>query len=211
MPSQLLSVVLLLSAFLVTTGTQAQEPANPSAADLPLIQFSADATEPVIEYRIIQHMLLEQEPNPEPLLRIYGNGRVHAHFPVYMKNAGDYEYQLSRSELNALLRSLSQDGVIDFDHAVVKAERKQLEDQQRAAGVLHHISDTTETIIDIRLDEYQRHPDTNRIRNLNKRFQWNNLQHDKKRFPQMSAINGAATSAQRLHELLDHPDMQRIK
>jgi hypothetical protein len=211
MPSHLLSVVLLLSAFLVTAGTQAQEPANPSAADLPLIQFSADATEPVIEYRIIQHMLLEQEPNPEPLLRIYGNGRVHAHFPVYMKNAGDFEFQLSRSKLNALLSSLSQDGVIDFDHAVVKAERKQLEDQQRAAGELHHISDTTETIIDIRLDEYQRNPAANRIRNLNKRFTWSNLEQDARQFPQSGAIKGAATGANRLHILLDHPGMQRIK
>lgn len=209
MPSQLLSVVLLLSAFLVTTGTQAQEPANSNAAGQPLIQYSTQAEEPVIEYRLVHQMLADQDP--EPLLRIYGNGRVHAHYPAYMQKAGDYEYRLSRPELNALLRSLSQDGVIDFDHAAVQAERQQRQDQQRAAGELHYISDTTETIIDIRLDEYRRHPDTNRIRNLNKRFQWNNLQHDKKRFPQMSSIKDAATGAQRLHELLDHPDMQRIK
>ena len=209
MPSHLLSVVLLLSAFLVTTGTQAQGPANSNAADQPLIQYSTQAEEPVIEYRLVHQMLADQDP--EPLLRIYGNGRVHAHYPAYMQKAGDYEYRLSRPELNALLRSLSQDGVIDFDHAAVQAERQQRQDQQRAAGELHYISDTTETIIDIRLDEYRRHPDTNRIRNLNKRFQWNNLQHDKKRFPQMSSIKDAATGAQRLHELLDHPDMQRIK
>jgi hypothetical protein len=208
-PSRCLIVPLLLTVLLAITGVQAQGPDQAIAAGKPLIQFSTDAAEPVIEYTLVHHMLADQDP--EPLLRIYGNGRVHAHFPAYMNKAGDYEYQLSRSELNALLRSLSQDGVIDFDHAAVKAERKQLKDQQRATGELHYISDTTETIIDIRLDEYQRHPGARRIRNLNKRFEWDNLQHDKKRFPQSNAIKGAAAGAKRIHTLLDRPGMQRIR
>jgi len=208
-PSRFLLVPLLLTVLLAISGVQAQGPGQASAAGQPLIQYSTDAAEPIIEYTLVHHMLADQDP--EPLLRIYGNGRVHAHFPAYMKKAGDYEYRLSRSELNALLRSLSQDGVIDFDHAVVKAERKHLQDQQHAAGELHYISDTTETIIDIRLDEYRRHPGTRHIRNLHKRFSWNNLEQDKQRFPQSNAIKGAAAGANRIHTLLDRPGMQRIR
>lgn len=208
-PSRFLLIPPLLTLLLAITGVQAQGPGQAGAVGQPQFQFPAQAEVPVIEYRLVHHMLADQDP--DPLLRIYGNGRVHAHFPAYMKKAGDYEYQLSGSELNALLRSLSQDGVIDFDHAAVKAERKQLKDQQRTAGELHYISDTTETVIDIRLDEYRRHPGATRIRNLNKRFKWNNLQHDKKRFPQSNAIKGAAAGANRIHTLLDRPGMQKIK
>jgi hypothetical protein len=208
-PSRFLLVPLLLTVLLAISGVQAQDPGQAIAAGQPLIRYSTDAAKPIIENTLVHHMLADQDP--EPLLRIYGNGRVHAHFPAYMKKAVDYEYRLSQSELIALLRSLSQDGVIDFDHAAVTAERKQLQDQQRAAGELHHISDTTETIIDIRLDEYRRHPGARRISNLNKRFKWNNLQYDKKRFPQSNTLKGAAAGANRIQTLLDHPDMQRIK
>lgn len=208
-PSRFLLVPLLLTVLLAMTGVQAQGPGQAGAAGQPQFLFPAQAEVPVIEYRLVHHMLADQDP--DPLLRIYGNGRVHVHFPVYMKKAGDYEYQLSESELNALLRSLSQDGVIDFDHAAVTAERKQMEDQQRAAGELHYISDTTETIIDIRLNEYRRHPGARRIRNLYKRFSWKNLEQDERRFPQSNAIKGAAAGANRIHTLLDRPGMQRIK
>jgi len=204
-----LFVPLLLTILLAMPGVQAQGPGQAGASGQPQFQIPTQSGVPVIEYRLVHHMLADQDP--EPLLRIYGNGRVHAHFPVYMKKAGDYEYQLSASELNALLRSLSQDGVIDFDHAAVKAERKQLQEQQRAAGELHYISDTTETVIDIRLDEYRRHPGARRIRNLNKRFSWKNLEQDKRHFPQSNTIKGAAAGAKRIHTLLDRPGMQRIR
>ena len=208
-PAWFLPTTLLLSVLLAATGVRAQDHGQANAADQPLIRFSTDAGEPVIEYTMFHHMLANQDP--EALLRIYGNGRVHAHIPVYMNNAGDYEYRLSRPELDALLLSLSQDGVIDFDPGAARQERKQLEDQQRAAGILHYISDSSDTIINIRLDEYQRHPSASRIKDLNTRFTWKNLQQDAQQFPRSGAIKGAAASAQRLHDLLDHPGLQRIR
>ncbi|MFV1973176.1 MAG: hypothetical protein ACC648_05590 [Thiohalobacterales bacterium] len=208
-PPRRLHIPLLLTLLLTITGVQAQGPGQAVSTGLPQFQFSSQTEIPVIEYRLVHQLLAEQDP--EPLLRVYGNGRVHAHFPAYMKRAGDYEYYLSRAELNALLRGLSQDGVIDFDPAVVKAERKQLQDQQRAAGELYYVSDATETIIDIRLDEYRRHPGARRIKNLNKRFRWKDLEQDERRFPQSNAIRRAAAGASRVHSLLDRPGMQRIQ
>ena len=208
-PSRSLLTPLLLAVLLAVTGAHAQGPGQANTTNQPLIRFSTQADEPVIEYRLVHHLLAERDP--VPLLRIYGDGQVKVHYPGYMKKAGDYEYHLSRPELDALLRSLSQDGVIDFDHAAVMSERKQLKGQERAAGILHSISDTTETIIDIRLDEYQRGPGTGRIKNLRKRLAWDNLEQDARHFPQSKTIKGAANGAQRLHGLLDHPGMQRVQ
>lgn len=137
--------------------------------------YSDTATEPLIEYNLIQELLAEADP--EPLLRVYGNGRVHVHYPVYMKKAGDYELQLSKPELNVLIRSLADNGIIDFDHGTAMAHRKQFEAQQRATtGILYYVSDATETVVDIRLDEYQRSASDKRITNLKKRFTWKNLE-----------------------------------
>lgn len=181
-----------------------------SAGTHPLVEYSESAAEPVIEYTLVHDMLAEQDP--EPLLRIYGNGRVHAHYPVYMKKAGDYELQLSQSELRTLLRTLATDGIIDFDPAVTRSRRKQLVAQQRAAtGELFYISDSSHTVIDIRLDAYQKGPGTARALNLQKRFTWPDLQQDARRFPQLPEITKASNAAQRLDSLLRRDDLVEIR
>ena len=51
-------------------------------------------------------------PDPTPFVRVYPGGRVLVHYPVYMKRAGDYSLQLEKEELEALLASFSNDGVL---------------------------------------------------------------------------------------------------
>jgi hypothetical protein len=184
----------------------------PAAADglpdgpYPRLQYSQTAVEPVIEYNLVHHMLAE--PDPQPLLRIYGDGRVHVHYPVYMKRAGDYELQLSQPELRALIRALAGDGIIDFDRATAREKRRQLQAQQRAAtGTLFEISDSSETVIEIRLDEYQQAPGTAAVRNLEKRFAWSDLPQDARRFPGWAEIVKANNAAQRLESLLNREDV----
>ena len=174
--------------------------------DHPVFKYSETATEPVIEYNLVHDMLAE--PDPEPLLRIYGNGRVHAHYPVYMKMAGDYELQLSKPELDTLIRELANDGIIDFDKGKAIGHRKQLEAEQHAAtGMLYHISDDTTTVIDIRLDEYQRNESSHSVPNLVKRFTWRNLEHDTRRFPEMTELQQAVSGTEILRGLLSRPDL----
>jgi hypothetical protein len=147
-------------------------------------------------------MLSNQDPTP--LLRIYGDGKVLAHFPVYMKKAGDYQLTLSQSELLTLVRSLAQDGIFDFD-GKASQRYKQQKDSQKAfsTGTLQHVSDTTKTVIDINLNSYQRSFADKRITNFSKTFIWDNLQQDAKRYTQSTAITRAAASARNLHLLLD--------
>lgn len=199
----------LLAILIPVSGILAQTAGKSSIDFNPRFEFSRTSSEPIIEYNLIQHLLAE--PDPEPLLRVYGDGRVLMHFPSYMRRAGDYELRLSRPELMALLRSLAADGIIDFDPAAVRQNKRQLEAQQLTAGEeLYTQSDVTETVIDIRLDGYQRGPTSTRIVNLNRRFNWRNLEHDARRFPQSEALRGAAAGVGRLHGLLRRSDLQPL-
>ena len=199
----------LVAILIPPSGILAQTAGKPDIGFNPRFEFSRTSSEPIIEYNLIQHLLAE--PDPEPLLRVYGDGKVLMHFPSYMRRAGDYELHLSRSELMALLRSLAADGILDFDPAAVRQNKRQLEAQQLTAGVeLFTQSDVTETVIQVRLDGYQRGPDSARIVDLNRRFNWPNLEHDARRFPQSEALRGAAAGAGRLHGFLRRSDLQPV-
>jgi hypothetical protein len=200
---------MLTAAFMLAAEVFGQGGGAPANPPQPRFRFATDAVEPIIEYVEVQEMLAA--PDPEPLLRVYGDGRVHVHLPVYMKRAGDYELRLPPAELDELIRSLAQDGIIDFDPVAVAQGRQQAIAQQRATeGTLSVISDATETVITVRLDEYQRGPAAAPILKLNKRFAWKNLQQDARRFPQSQAIQRAAAGQQRLRALLVRPDLQKL-
>ena len=205
--------LLFVSVFLLlhgASGIAAEENGKPTERTYPAFKYSETAAEPVIEYNLVHRMLAK--PDPVPLLRIYGNGRVHVHYPDYMTKAGDYEVQLSQSELRALMRSLITDGIIDFDPAPVRSQRQQLDAQRRAAtGTMFYISDSSDTVIDIRLNEYQKGPGTARVVNLKKRFSWPDLKQDARRFPQLREITNANNAAQRLETLLHRNDLVKIR
>ena len=101
---------------------------------------------------------------------------------------------------------------MDFDHLGSLKQRQQLEAQQRVKDkMLFHVSDTTESVININLDEYRRSPLDKRVVNMKKRVSWKNLEHDARRFPQSTSIQGAAAGEKRIRSLLDHPRLQKLK
>jgi hypothetical protein len=180
-----------------------------SAGLQPVFHFSATVSEPIIEYNLVHGMLAQ--PDPAPLLRVYGNGRVHVHFPVYMKKAGDYELFLNQAELNDLLRQLADDGILDFDPAAARQEKRQLESARRAAtGEFFYTSDSTDTVIKVRLNQYQRTPMSPRINNFNKQFVWRDLKQDARRYPASGSITRAATATAALDTLCSHPGLQKL-
>lgn len=209
----LFSRLLLVSVFLLlhsTASVVSADNGRPAERTYPAFKYSETAAEPVIEYNLVHDMLAE--PDPQPLLRVYGNGRVHVHYPVYMKKAGDYELQLSKSELNKLIRDLATDGIIDFDKAAIKHQRQQLEKQQHEqTGTLFYVSDSSHTVINVRLEEYQKTPGTAKARNLNKRFTWPDLEQDARRFPQSRAIATANRAAQRLDALMQRSELAKVQ
>lgn len=158
------------------------------------------AAEPVIHYQQNIHML--SSVNDRPSLKIYGDGRVQVHYPVYMKKAGDYEMQLDDKELVTLIRSLSSNGVLDFNEKKIKEKIIANKKALKAKGQFYAVSDAVETIVDIKLDEYQKNNRSNKIQNFAKRFKWENIEHDAARYKNESALLKANNSITHLNDLM---------
>lgn len=197
-----------LCAGSLTTNCQSADSATALPAAVAVFQFATGNSEPIIEFNEVHHLLAQRDTTPR--LRVYGDGRVHVHFPAFMKKAGDYDLQLSHAELNELLRMLAGNGIMDFDAAAIKQERQQLETMHRlATGTVTHISDATDTLINIRLDRYQRTSNSPPINAFSKQFRWRNLTSDSRRFPESTGIAKAAMATSMLQSLCDHPGLQK--
>jgi len=155
---------------------------------------------PIIKYQQNIHMLATVDDRPT--FQVFGDGRVLVHYPVYMKRAGDYEMQLDETELVDLLHSLSDNGVLDFDAEKHAKERKDEKKALKAKGQFFAISDTVETTVEIRLDEYQKNNSSTKISNFYKKFQWDNLEQDAKYYKKIKALEKSNQSVVNIRELM---------
>ena len=180
--------------------------ANPSAAGF---RLPVNSAEPIIVYR--QNITMLENQDSQAGIQVFSDGRVHVHYPVYMKKAGDYEFTLTRPELIQLIQSLSTNGLMDFDHARVKQEKSNHDLEMKARGELHYVSDAVETYVDIRLQDYQKTTASPVTPELTTRFSWKNLEQDAKYYKNNRSIQSAAEAVRTLDSLRQHPAMKKIK
>jgi hypothetical protein len=158
-------------------------------------------SEPVIHFQQNIDMLAGTDDRVS--LQVFGNGRVLVHYPVYMKKAGDYEMQLADRELVALIGELAKDGIIDFDETKVKQAVSEEKKSARAKGELYAVSDAVETVIVIRLDEYQKNSFSPKIKKLKKTFRWKNIEQDAAHYKNNKAILKANDSVAKIKGLMN--------
>ena len=215
MNTQSLSFTLLLVLTLHCSGAQAFRSVDSTQSTAGFrFDDSAANTQPVIEFRQHVHMLADVDDRLT--MTIHGDGRVLVHYPVYMKRAGDYEMRLDKDELVALLSAMAANGIMDFD---VDKIRERIQDKRRAiharakAGKaeLFEISDAVDSIIEIRLDEYRRTSRANAHKNFSKRFRWQNIERDARRFSDDQAIVRASRSVTDLRSLMKDARLKPIK
>lgn len=163
------------------------------------VNFSPLPTAVIIEYTLEHDMLVQQDT--QPLIRIYGDGKVLVHYPVYMKKAGDYEMQLTRNELQLLLRQIVQDGILEYKAADVH-QAMRVHDKARAD--LYQESDISYSKININLQSYIDGKKLQLIPVLATSVRVGNLVSQARRYANISALQGVAQTEKRLHTLLDH-------
>jgi len=202
------------SADAVTVTVTAADKSNNRAAGFKFSKKSSTdqtvagiSAQPIVHYQQNIHML--SAVNDRPTFQVFGDGRVLVHYPVYMKMAGDYEMQLDEVELIDLLHSLSDNGVMDFDSDKHKAGKETEKQSLKAKGQYFAISDAVETIIEIRLDEYQKNNSTKTISNFYKKFKWENLEHDAKRFKKLKALEQSNASVSELKRMMKDPRLTK--
>ena len=158
------------------------------------------ADEPVIYYQ--QNIQMLADIKDRISMSIFSDGRVFVHYPVYMKKAGDYEMQLDEPELLTLIQSLSGNGVLDFDEKKVKEKVQAVKNARRAKGELFVISDAVETVVDIRLDEYQKNKTSKIIKKFHKQFRWKNIEQDAVHYKNIAEIASAYRSVKHLQTMM---------
>lgn len=157
-------------------------------------------------------------PDRGPTLTIYGDGRAIAHYPVYMKRAGDWERRLPPSELDALLASLAAKGVLDFDPAAVRAATRasgaSALARARATGqpvALFEASDQSTTSIEVRVARYVPATPGARVRDdVSARAAWTGLRVDAARHPDVPALGDLAAAEAELRAVRESAGFARV-
>lgn len=159
------------------------------------------SAEPILEYQ--QNIAMLSAIDDKPSLRVFGDGRVLVHHPVYMKKSGDFEMQLSDTELVSLMRDLSSNGLMDFDENKAKEKLKVHAEKLKAKGQYYEVSDALETIVNVRLDEYQKDKNAKKVKAFTRQFKWKNIEQDAARHKDALDITKANKSIQMLDRLMD--------
>ncbi len=202
------TVVMLLS---LSTFGQSTPPelAAPETYDVP-----GDAQVAVIELGKRICMLAEHDPTP--LVRVYGDGRVHVHWPRSTRLAGDYEVRLTGEELRQLVDAMVVDGVTSFDGDAVGEEIERVEAErqnQRAKSgkvrTVSHISDCVWTTVVLRLSIPGAEDGGTTLEEYTAR--WNNLRGYAVYYPEVDALQGLRRAEAALSAIAERTDLERVE
>jgi hypothetical protein len=185
----------------------------PLADGAPLVEPSRRADVAVVTYRELLGEIGAADKGPT--LRIYGDGRMVAHYPRYMHRAGDYEQRLRSGELDRLLRSLADRGVLDFDAAEARASIRSGHERARATGApadLFVAADGATTVIEVNLERYRgTAPGAREVRGLAKRVVWTAVQADAQHHPDVASLRALAAADADLRALRERPGYARLR
>jgi hypothetical protein len=149
-----LRVVWLVLALAFTSPVLSVETGSDTKA---LIQYSPDPGTVLVSFREVLPEFADQDLTP--LIRIYGDGRVVVFHASYMKQAGQYEMMMSRSELDALLLQLAP-VLMDFNMEDVQSQKKAADELLWASAskledvVLFYDSDAEISVFHMNIDAY---------------------------------------------------------
>lgn len=159
----------------------------------------------VMTYRIHNEIVSVETP---PLITIYGNGKVRIHYPNYMKKAGDYEFWLSDTELDDLLSSMNNDGLMDYSSPLLEQQYAEALEVQQDSYDLFEISDQTTTIIRFNIN---RSVNANSSETINKELKWQSLEQIPQGLSNHPVLNDINRAETKIKALLDREDLIKIQ
>ncbi len=138
------------------------------------------------------------DPDPKPSLVVYWDGRAVAHHPRYKKRAGDFELQLSATEMKALVRGLVRKGLVEFDR---DAARNAARNAAAASGIERVSTDPSTTVIELRLSRYRAPGAVADVLDVRKRIEWRGLRGAARDHPSVRALQDLAAAQRGLAAL----------
>ena len=181
---------------------------------------SADAGDPAVAYstapdhvvvRYIEVVGELEESDPGPTLTIFGDGRAVAHYPVYMRRAGDHAATLTRNEMDDLVASLAAKGVAGFDAGAVQQQVGAAQAARAAAlstgdvsgAVLVAVTDPSTTVIELSIDAYDAGEGGAVLGQTATRAVWRGLSADVAQHPSVQALRDLDAARTELRQVMD--------
>jgi hypothetical protein len=175
---------------------------------VPAFDYPRDPNYLVLQYTHVHGML--ENPDPIPFLRIYGDGRILIHYPIYMKRAGDYELRLSDAELQQLLSSLDATGVMGFNIQSMESIEAQL--KANVSGQIATVeSDVTLTVIETHVTRIIPTLIGTSSEQVNNKVVLGNVKSRAERYPEIVELQGIAAAEQQLQALTKRKDLIKLK
>lgn len=176
----------------------------------PVFEYATSPDAVVLRYqRILGGM---RDPDPGPSVTLYGDGRVHVHYPRYMKRAGEWTLRLPRARMDTLLRGwIIDSGLAEFDAVSARTASRQAELEKAARGELYYVSDPDITSIELNLSGYRGKGETGEVlRKVSRSYRWSGLQDQVRRHPGISGLAGLASVERDLLAILGRDDLVRF-
>lgn len=166
----------------------------------PQVAWSSSPDRVVARLSILSGEIAPPEPRE---VVVYGDGRVVARYPSFLRNAGVREMRLAPGELDALLRELATQGLLEFDAAAVRAECRRIE-RTRGELVRHAGADVVEIELDV---EDYRASAADAGGRLRRRVVWSAPGREAERFPEIGALQDLVRARDALGALLARPEL----
>jgi hypothetical protein len=207
---RLITRLTVLLIFLASAAATAQETAPDFA-----IEYSGAPNAIVIEYDIESAAQVTGDTG-EPLLRVYGDGRVLVYRPgPGAPGGGRFEMKLGEAEVATLLNALHENGAITYD---AKAVRDKLHDAKVARanaaraglGELHERSDVELSVFRIRLESYRPDAAAEVQTDVQKDIRCVDLQREADDNPEIGELRGMAIVEDQLKALASDGRLRNV-
>lgn len=168
------------------------------------LMYDTSPTALVLQYTETHTGLAQNDPTPR--LRVYGDGRMLVYFPPYMKRSGTYETYLTPAELDALLQTLLEQGVMDFDtRSIQRAVQESRVRARTSTSSFFAVSDPTLTRLEVHVQPQSMGNTRTAQRAVPQTIIWADEQ------AAIPALQGLATTERMLQELVSRTDLQRVE
>lgn len=148
-----------------------------------------------------------EAPDSSTTVTIYGSGRTLVHYSPYGARKGDYEMTLTRTELNDLIASLVDNGVLEYDHDAVDIEKQAI---MEVNEIGFHTSDADISSIEIELASYSPEGAATRY-DVRKDILVSALQMEARHFPSIESLGKLAAAERQLIKLLDSNELSPLR
>ena len=169
------------------------------------IAYSADGSAVVVRYTRTPGEL--GAPDSSTTLTVYGNGRLLVHYSPYGVRKGDYEMTLSATELDELITTLVDSGIMEYDDETVAIAKQAI---MEVDEIGFYVGDADISNIEIELSSYSPEGKATRY-DVRGAITASALQMEAHHFPLIESLAKLAAAERELIKLINSDDLSPLR